>query len=193
MATRQLVLTLVLAAGLTACGDDKPTRESTAPDRPAPSAQTAESVPVAAASPEIPGGVITKDELANSVCFFTSEEVQAALGFTVASGKPETRNLASYGAASCRYEGKENVLQINAFWMDPSQIAATRQSQARLSAGDLERLPGDADGAYLQYQQELGGALHYIRRNVMIEIRPMTWRGDNAAMKAKLLTLRRVP
>jgi hypothetical protein len=111
----------------------------------------------------------------------------------VSSGKPNTANLASYGAASCRYDGNENVLQINAFWMDPSQIAATRQSQARISAGDLDKLPGDADGAYLQYQQELGGALHYIRRNIMIEVRPMTWREDRSAMKTKLLTLRRVP
>jgi hypothetical protein len=186
-------LSAVLAAGLAACGDDKPSVKQEEPTVRTAPAPLVDAAPAVSPTPDIPGGVMTKDELAANICFFTPEEVQAALGFTVSAGKPNTQNLASYGAASCRYDGQDNVLQINAFWIDPSQMAATRQSRERISAGDLERLPGDADGAYLQYQQELGGALHYIRRNVMVEIRPMTWRAGNEAMKAKLLALRRAP
>lgn len=195
MASRHLVLPMILATALAACSDDKPTQTNASAETAAPPAQNAEPRPSAAPSPpDVPGGIVSKEDLASSVCFFTPEEVQAALGFAVQPGKPDTTNLASYGSASCRYEGQDNVLQINVFWLDPAQIAAARQSQSRLSTGDLQALPGDADGAYVQRQKGIGsGALHYIRRNVMIEIRPLTWRDDQPAMKDNLLKLRRVP
>jgi hypothetical protein len=194
MESNRLIFSLVLALALTACGDDRPASKSSAED-----AKTVET-PVPAASPpappaaiDIPGGAMSKEALASSICFFSPEEVQAALGFAVPAGKPNTKMLDAYGTASCRYEGEANVLQVNAIWVDPAQLETTRQYMSKLYAGGRDVLPGDADGAYVQDQGEIGGALHYVRRNVMIEIRPLSWRGDRAAMKAKLLSLRRVP
>lgn len=184
-----LVLGIALLAG---CGADAENDNRAANPGGYATQTTPAAAPAAAAPADIPGGAMSKEELGQKVCFFTPDEVQAALGFAVSAGKPEL-SLASYGQFSCRYEGQNNTLHINANWIDPAQVEATRQYMTKPSAGELEPIAGDPDGAYLQYQQELGGALHYLRRNVLVEIRPMSWREGNAAMKAKLLSLRRVP
>jgi hypothetical protein len=195
MTARHVGALIFLAAALAACGEDKPASQNAAPAAPEASVASVGAAP-APPSPQpadIPGGMISKAELASAICFFTPQEIQNALGFAVSAGKPNVSMLEAYGSASCRYEGSDNVLQINMFWASADQVEATRQSQARLSAGEIDRLTGDADGAFVQYQKELGGALHYMRRNVMVEIRPMSWREDNAKMKAGLLALRRAP
>lgn len=187
------IANLVLAvATLTACGSGAENSGDAATSAAAATAPSTAAAPAAPSPAAIAGGAMSKEELGEKVCFFTADEVRQALGFSVPAGKPQL-DMASYGMFSCRYEGADNTLQINAIWVDPAQVEASRASRTQMSAGDLEHIAGDPDGAYLQYQQELGGALHYMRRNVMIEIRPMSWREGNAAMKAKLLSLRRVP
>lgn len=176
----------ILALGLAGCGSGDAEADNAA--KPATAAPAASAAKPAAA----PVAGIGKDVLAQEVCYFKPEEVEAALGFKVEKVVPRT-DMASYGSFSCRYEGKDNVLQLNLFWVDPSQIEASRQSGKSISAGNKEDIAGDPDGAYLQVQQELGGALHYMRQNVMVEVRPMAWRIPPAEMKARLLKLRRVP
>jgi hypothetical protein len=180
------------AMALVACGgggEDQAANATQADaSTPAPAAN-----PASAAPAEVPGGAMGKEEMQQKVCLFTPEEVQAAMGFAVAAGKPELR-LAEHGMVSCRYSGKDNDLHINLIWTDPVYYAQTKASMKRVSAGKLEEISGDPDSAYMQYQGELGGALHYLRRNIMVELRPMAWSGSSEAeMKAKLLKLPRRP
>lgn len=183
---------IAIVALLGACGseaaDDGSRGSPAAPAATPANPQPANTPSVAA----IPGGAVSKDELRRSVCYFTPAEIEAALGFSVSAGKPEL-SMADYGSFSCRYEGRDNVLVLNVLWVDPANVGPARANQGYANAGNLDRLPSDPDGAYLQYQQEMGGALHYMRRNVMVEVRPMTWRIPNEEMKARLLRLRRVP
>lgn len=185
---RQFQLAAAMALGLAGCGSgDVAAGDTAAPQGAGPAAGSAP-----ASAPAAPIAGIGKDVLAKEVCYFKPEEVEAALGFKVDKVVPGLE-LASHGSFSCRYEGKDNVLQLNLLWVDPAYIEASRQSGKGMSAGDKEDIAGDPDGAYLQVQQELGGALHYMRQNVMVEVRPMTWRFPPAEMKARLLKLRRVP
>lgn len=177
------------ALGLAGCGSGDSAAGDAAPPKDPGAAAGSPSAPAAAAPPI---AVIGKDVLAKEVCYFKAEEVEAALGFKVEKVAPQL-DLASHGSFSCRYEGKDNVLQLNLLWVDPSYVEASRRSGKGMSAGDKEDIAGDPDGAYLQVQQELGGALHYMRQNVMVEVRPLTWRLPPAEMKARLLKLRRVP
>lgn len=180
------------AMALVACGGggEEQAANATQADAsiPAPAAPAASATPA-----EIPGGTMSKEEIQQKVCLFTPEEVQAAMGFAVAAGKPEL-SLAEHGMVSCRYAGKDNDLHINLIWTDPVYYAQTIASLKKVSAGKLEQIAGDPDSAYMQYQGELGGALHYLRRNIMVEVRPMAWSGSSEAeMKAKLLKLPRRP
>ena len=180
------------AMALVACGggrEDQAANATQAEDStPAPAAPTASTAPV-----PIPGGPMSKDEMAKAVCIFTPEEVTAAMGFAVEAGKPELE-YASSGMAGCVYKGKDNDLRVNMIWTDPVYYAQTRANPTMMRAGKLEKLPGDPDVAFMQYQGELGGALHYLRRNIMVEVRPMSWMdSSNEAMKAKLLKLPRRP
>lgn len=192
MKTKFLGVCAVLAMTLAACGDGKPASQNAEPsssaEMPAPAQPAAAPVEIAAS------GGMTKEELASKICFFTPEEIATAMGFSVAAGKPETSMLAEYGTANCRYEGKENTLQINAMWLEPTQGDSARHTLTSQIAGERDVLAGDPDGAVVQYQKRIrSGALHYVRQNIMMEVRPSTWRGDPAAMKEKLLKLRRVP
>lgn len=192
---RTIVHQLIVAASamaLVACGgggEGQAANATQAEDStPAPAAPTASAAPV-----PIPGGPMSKEEMQQKVCIFTPEEVTAAMGFSVAAGKPEL-SLAEHGMVSCRYAGKDNDLHINLIWTDPVYYAQTIASMKKVSAGKLEQIAGDPDSAYMQYQGELGGALHYLRRNIMVEVRPMAWSGSSEAeMKAKLLKLPRRP
>lgn len=181
------------AMALVACGgsgEDQAANATQAEDpSPAPAAPSASAAPV-----PIPGGPMGKEEMAEAVCIFTPEEVTAAMGFAVEAGKPELE-YASSGMAGCVYKGKDNDLRVNMIWTDPAYYAQTRANPTMMRAGKLERLPGDPDVAFMQYQDAgIGGALHYLRRNIMVEVRPMSWMAtSNEAMKAKLLKLPRRP
>lgn len=94
---------------------------------------------------------------------------------------------------ACSYDGKFNGLRINATWAESGQVPASRASMTRISAGQIGPIAGAPDSAYLQYQGEIGGALHCMRGNAMIELRPVRCGKDNAAMKTRLLSLRRIP
>jgi hypothetical protein len=137
---------------------------------------------------------MSKEDMAKAVCIFTPEEVTAAMGFAVEAGKPELE-YASSGMVGCVYKGKDNDLRVNMIWTDPVYYAQTRANPTMMRAGKLEKLAGDPDVAFMQYQDAgIGGALHYLRRNIMVEVRPMSWMGtSDEAMKAKLLSLPRRP
>jgi hypothetical protein len=181
------------AMALVACGGggkDQAANATQAEDStPAPAAPSASAAPV-----PIPGGPMSKEDMAKAVCIFTPEEVTTAMGFAVEAGKPELE-YASSGMAGCVYKGKDNDLRVNMIWTDPVYYAQTRANPTMMRAGKLEKLPGDADVAFMQYQDAgIGGALHYLRRNIMVEVRPMSWMdSSNEAMKAKLLKLPRRP
>lgn len=182
-----------IAMALVACGgggEDQAANATQADaSTPAPAANPASAAPVA-----IPGGAMSKDEMARNVCIFTPEEVSKAMGFPVEAGKAELE-YASSGMAACVYKGKMNDLRVNMIWTDPAYYAQTRANPTMMRAGKLEKLPADPDVAFMQYQDGgIGGALHYLRRNIMVEVRPMSWmESSNEAMKAKLLTLPRRP
>lgn len=177
---------------IAACGSDPAAGDTEAPPATTAAASPAAATPSPSTAPAVSGRTMTKDELGREVCFFTAAEVRDALGIAVAEGKP-ANSMAAYGMFTCSYDGKLDGLQLNAIWVDPANVAASRGTMTSVSAGQIDRIAGDPDGAYLQYQGEIGGALHYMRGNVMIELRPAIWGKDNAAMKAKLLRLRRVP
>lgn len=152
------------------------------------------SPPVSAAPAAMTGPAMSKDELAKAVCFYTPDEISKALGFTVAAGKPDTAMLQSYGMASCTYVGSENSLGVRAIWIDPAQVPAARSGMTRLSGGGrIELVPGDPDSAYLHDQQDNGTSLHYLRRNIQVQLHATSGRTPFATMKPKLLKLRRVP
>ncbi len=187
------VIVSASAMALVACGgggeDQSANATQADTSAPAPAAN-----PASAASVPIPGGPMSKEEMAKAVCIFTPEEVTAAMGFAVEAGKPELE-YASNGMVACTYKGKDTDLRVNMIWTDPVYYAQTRANPTMMRAGEMEKLPGDPDIAYMQYQEGgIGGALHYLRRNIMVEVRPMSWMGtSNEEMKAKLLKLPRRP
>lgn len=189
---RMPVLVLILAA-LAGCGSGSEAGGAAAGEGPA-TAPTASSPPASAPGPvAIPGGAVSKEELAKAVCYFTPDEIRETLGFAVAAGVADTGRLES-GMASCTYDGKDNSLQVVAYWIEPSQVAATRQGMTRMSGGGtVETIPGDPDSAYLHDQQDNGSSLHYLRRNLRIQVYTTSGRTPFATMKPKLLALRRVP
>lgn len=190
---KHFIIVSASATALVACGgsgEDQAANATQAEDStPAPAAPSASAKPV-----PIPGGPMSKDDMAKAACIFTPEEVNAAMGFAVEAGKPELE-YASSGMAGCVYKGKDNDLRVNMIWTDPAYYAQTRANPTMMRAGKLEKLPGDPDVAFMQYQDgSIGGALHYLRRNIMVEVRPMSWMdSSNETMKAKLLKLPRRP
>jgi len=192
MRTPVRVLTLAALAG---CGSGGAAGGAAAGESPAAAPAPAGSAPPASlAGPvAIPGGAISKEELGKTVCYFTPDEIREKLGFAVAAGVASTRMLES-GMASCTYDGKDNSLQVIAYWIEPSQVAAARQGMTRMSGGGMvETIPGDPDSAYLHDQQDNGSSLHYLRRNLRIQVYTTSGRTPFATMKPKLLALRRVP
>lgn len=190
---RFLIVALSLGALLSACGSeagsDSEPDESAPPPRPAASASPAAAGPVA-----VPGGVMSKEELAAKICFYTPAEISAKLGFSVAAGVADTSKLADYNMATCIYRGSQNTVRFEAIWLGPGQVAATRSSMTQMSGGGkIEALPGDADSAYLHDQQDNGSSLHYLRRNVRIQVQATSGTVPFATMKPKLLSLNRVP
>jgi hypothetical protein len=176
---------------LSGCGSEPP--PSASEQGAAPSGATS-APPPPVATTEIPGGAMTKAELAQQVCFFTPDEIAANLGFTVSAGKASTAQLEGYGMADCIYSGSDNDLRVTAYWIDPAQIAPARQGMTRLSGGGrTEVLAGDPDSAYLHDQQDNGTSLHYLRRNLRIQLHASSGRTPFAEIKPKLLALRRVP
>jgi hypothetical protein len=181
----------LFAMALVACdggeGGEAPQTTPEAQLQPAPAAT---AVPAAGAAA---GEVMSKEDLAKQVCFFTPAEIQETLGFAAATGKPDSGML-SYGMASCTYVGSENSLSLSAIWVDPTQIAATRASMTRMSAGGkIEMLPGDPDAAYLHDQQDNGVSLIYLRGNIRMQLQVTSSRTVYADMKPRLLKLKRVP
>lgn len=187
-----LVVTLAALAGCGSGGDAGGAAAGESPNAaPAPAAS---APPAAPAGPvAIPGGAVSKEELAKAVCYFTPDEIQRALGFAVSAGVASTTMLES-GMASCRYDGQDNSLWVTAYWIDPAQVATARQGMTRMSGGGMtETIPGDPDSAYLHDQQDNGSSLHYLRRNLRIQVQATSGRVPFATMKPKLLALRRVP
>jgi hypothetical protein len=168
-----LVLSALISLSLASCG-----QESTGKNGGTPAAPTA---------------TVAKSALADP-CLLKPEEVAAALGYTGVVAKPYTADLEAYGMANCRYEGSNGTAQLNLTWIDPAMLAAAKADGTRGRGGTLEPIAGDADGAFLQHQENIkSGALHYWRQNILVEIRPLSWKEPKEAMKAKLLSLRRVP
>lgn len=183
----------LIAMALVACGggggEEASNATPKAPAKPAPAANPAS----APAAPPVTAATMSKDEMAKKVCFFTPAEIQAALGFSVQAGKPDTRML-SYGRATCLYQGTENSLSIAADWIDPAQVAGTRAGMTRMSGGGrVEQIPGDPDAAYFHDQQDNGVSLHYLRGNIRIQVQATSSRTVFATIKPKLLALKRVP
>lgn len=193
MRTIALVLTLTTLA---ACGSNQAASDD-GTAAPSVSAQLDASAAPAAPAPgpiAIPGGAMSKGELGKAVCFYTPAELQKALGFAVAAGVAETTRLEGYGMASCRYDGSDNSVQLTAYWIDPAQVEPARRGMTMMSGGGTtETIPGDPDSAYLHDQQDLGSSLHYLRRNIRIQVQTTSGRTPFAAMKPKLLALPRVP
>lgn len=185
----------VLAALLAACGSEAADgRDRRAP---APAATPAAAAsPAAPASPAatVPGGEISKADLARQICFFTPAEISEHLGFSVAAGVAETTMLESYNSASCTYQGQANTLRVHAYWLRADEIAGTRAGMTRMSGGGrTEILAGDPDSAYLHDMQDNGTSIHYLRRNLRIQVHATSGMTPFATMKPKLLSLRRVP
>lgn len=185
-----LVLTLTALAG---CGSGGDAGTATQGASPPPVAAASAPEPSPAGPVAIPGGAISKEEMGKAVCYFTPDEIQSALGFPVSAGVASTTMLEA-GMASCRYDGQDNSLQVTAYWIDPAQVATAQQGMTRMSGGGLtETIPGDPDSAYLHDQQDNGASLHYLRRNLRIQVQTTSSRTPFATMKPKLLALRRVP
>jgi hypothetical protein len=183
----------LIAMALVACGGGGGEEASNAtPKAPAEPALAAKPAP-APAAPPVAVATMSKDEMAKQVCFFTPAEIQAALGFSVQAGKPDTKML-SYGRATCLYEGTENSLSIAADWIDPAQVAGARAGMTRMSGGGkTEQIPGDPDAAYFHDQQDNGVSLHYLRGNIRMQVQATSSRTVFATIKPKLLALKRVP
>lgn len=181
------------AMALVACGGGGEDQAANATQADA-SAPTPAANPASAAPVPIPGGAMSKEEMAKAVCIFTPEEVSGAMGFAVEAGQPQLE-YADNGMVACIYKGKDKDLRVNMIWTDPVYYAQTRANPTMMRAGKLEKLPGDPDAAFMQYQDGgIGGALYYLRRNIIVEVRPMSWMGtSNEEMKAKLLKLPRRP
>lgn len=186
----RFVLVLAASAALAACGSESPPPAAEQPDQAAPTP----AAPPPAAPAAYTGPVIAKEALGGQVCYFTPDEIAEKLGFTVQPGVADTAMLQSYGMASCVYNGSNNSLRVTAIWIDPAQLAAARSGMTRMSGGGMvEIVPGDPDAAYLHDQQDNGSSLHYLRQNVRIQLHVTSSRVPFAAMKPKLLSLRRVP
>ncbi len=191
---RRYLVPIAFALTVAACSGEA--GNSASPSDAPPAAATATPEPTFS-SPALSapvGPTMSKAELGEKVCFFTPAEIEQALGFAVSAGKPDTTFLERSGAATCAYDGKENSLRLNAYWIDPSLVAGARQGMTMLSGGgQTEQLPGDPDAAYLHDQQDNGTSLHYLRGNVRVQLHATSGMVPFATMKPKLLTLRRVP
>lgn len=192
MRTVLMALPIALLAG---CGSNEAATAEGAAAATAAPPPAASAPPAPTAGPvAIPGGAMSKEELGKAVCFYTPAELQKELGFAVKAGLADTARLEGYGMASCRYDGTENSVQLAAYWIDPAQVAAARQGMTMMSGGSMvEKLSGDPDSAYLHDQQDMGSSLHYLRRNIRIQVQTTSSRMPFATMKPRLLALRRVP
>ncbi|APG62688.1 hypothetical protein LPB140_07665 [Sphingorhabdus lutea] len=129
-------------------------------------------------------------------CILSVEEVSKATGWSSSAGKANISGWQSYGTADCKYEEKNGLgtFYVNFTWVDPQYLEQTKASMHQFDAGMVEKIEGDEDGAFMQYQKGLNsGALHYTRANIIVEIRPTYWKASKTELKEKLLALRRVP
>ena len=132
-------------------------------------------------------------------CAYTAAELQAALGVSVDEGKAgPTVPFAGGRAVSCQYaaQGKStaSVVVNRTVYTNPADPSIAMM--ARMRAGTFEKVAADPDGAEFQTQGDITNAtLHYLRRGNQVEVRVTIGpkQPGFAAMKARLLTLRRLP
>lgn len=178
-----LAVTLGLALGLAACGQQE--QAPVDPAAPAPSGASPEQTqpPASAVAAMDPA------RLANP-CLLDAGVVGAALGFTVEKTEPEMMGTMS----GCTYHGKDVSLRLNFIVHDPVYFAQATEMTRKTRPGDKRDLAGDPDKAWVQ--QDGGGTpiLHYYRQNVEVELAPLVVGGGDAkAIEAALLKLPRVP
>ena len=132
-------------------------------------------------------------------CPYAAVELQAALGVSVDEGKPgPTTRFAGGRAVSCQYaaQGKStaSVVVNRTVYTNPADPSIAMM--ARMRAGAFEKVAADPDGAEFQEQGDITNAtLHYLRKGSQVEVRVTIGpkQPGFAAMKARLLTLRRLP
>lgn len=186
-----LICVITLAAGLGACGAPRTEIDQAVLD---PVSLPPVEAPIAAPLVEPVLADAVEKSLLGAPCFLSNEEASAIIAAPIVNQVPFTRDLESGGVASCRYEGERNTLVVNLTWIDPVQLSAWKAYQNTGLAGTVTALPGDPDGAQIQVQPDLGGAINYIRKNVQVEVRPMTWTGtSNDVWTERLTAARRFP
>jgi hypothetical protein len=159
----------------------------------APSAAAPSAGKVVAASSAAPVATATTTVLpAIDACAFTAADVSKALGSTYGAGKALPA-IPGVPTSSCAYDGKGSQLRVNVTPYASAIASAMRKDVGQGLAGKLVTIPGDADGAVLQFQSgDLATcALHYLRGDVKYEVRLMTCREPEASARAKLTALPR--
>lgn len=132
-------------------------------------------------------------------CPYTAAEVRLALNLEVAEGLPAAPVAFPGGKRlSCRYNALRGATA--SLWLTQDAYDNPRDPSiammARMRAGTFQPVADDADGAEFQEQGDLTNAtLHYLRKGVQVEARVTIGPRDAgfAAMKGKLLKLRRIP
>jgi hypothetical protein len=153
-----------------------------APDPAAPAAGPAAPAPP---TPEGPISVTTPDP-----CFLRAADVSAALGATYGEGVALAA-IPGVPSRACTYDGRgASQLRVNVTAHPPARADALRAQLGAGLAGATAPLPGDADGAVFQRQDDLGTcALHYVRGPLQVEVRLMTC--PDPAAQSKLARLPR--
>lgn len=180
-------MVVALSAALGCTKADGPPTSTTAPSA-APSAGK-----LVAASSAAPAVTATTTALpAVDACAFTAADVSKALGGTYGPGKALPA-IPGVPTSACAYEGKGSQLRVNATPYASAMAAAMRKDVGQGLAGKVVPVPGDADGAVLQFQSgDLATcALHYLRGDIKYEVRLMTCREPEASARAKLTALPR--
>jgi hypothetical protein len=159
----------------TGCGNKKDSgpvpaekAPSVAPAAPAPAPPAAPSQ--ASSTPALPPGMIAQDALAPCEIVLLDEAKRVSKNITKAT---VSTIIASQPA--CRYEDANGAasFQVLTRWIEPSQVAAYKADLAKSLAGSVRPIDGDPDGALFQVQTGdiASYALHYVRKNVWVELR----------------------
>lgn len=135
-----------------------------------------------------------------AACPYRAAELRDALGLDLSDGKADAELPFPGGKTlGCRYQGKSP--KTPSLWLKFTAMnnpaAPENVNYFKSLAGKLQKVPGDPDGAMWQTGQgdNSHAALVYLRKGVIVEARVLLapQQGGFEAVKAKLLSLRRVP
>lgn len=139
--------------------------------------------------------VIDKSRL--QACPYGTADLRTALATEMRAGKASEQPTGDGRMLGCSYLAVAGgmTLMVSQTWIPAAILGETLASMDRYASGRFTPLKADADGArwLADPQAPNSQSLIYTRRNVRTEIRLIGAKGNEQAMRAQLLKLKRVP